>query len=90
MVWIDPQRHRRLGADRHSICGHSQQGVSPAIFTATFQHAHVLDLPSFLYVLAGGAATVDVLALEGPGEASFIQTVDIMGPARAAGLTIGK
>ncbi|EEB90520.1 hypothetical protein MPER_11260, partial [Moniliophthora perniciosa FA553] len=42
----------------------------------------------FLYVLAGGATAVNVLSLDAPGEAKPIQTLDIAGPAAAAGLTI--
>uniref|UniRef100_A0A0W0EZP3 3-carboxymuconate cyclase n=1 Tax=Moniliophthora roreri TaxID=221103 RepID=A0A0W0EZP3_MONRR len=42
----------------------------------------------FLYVLAGGATAVNVLSLDAPGQAKPIQTLDIAGPAAAAGLTI--
>ncbi|KIM84850.1 hypothetical protein PILCRDRAFT_371885 [Piloderma croceum F 1598] len=42
----------------------------------------------FLIVLAAGASTIDVLSLEAPGQAQNIQTLDIAGPAKSAGLII--
>ncbi|TFK40375.1 hypothetical protein BDQ12DRAFT_494990 [Crucibulum laeve] len=42
----------------------------------------------FLYVLAPGATSIDVLSLDGPGKARNIQKVDIAGPAKSVGLTI--
>lgn len=42
----------------------------------------------FMYVLAAGASKVDVLSLNTPGNAQNIQTLDIAGPAKSAGLTI--
>ncbi|KAF5343202.1 hypothetical protein D9756_003435 [Leucocoprinus leucothites] len=42
----------------------------------------------FLYVLAANATTIDVLSLDGPGQANNVQKLDISGPARAAGLQI--
>jgi len=38
--------------------------------------------------LAAGASTIDVLSLGAPGQAQNIQTLDIAGPAKSAGLTI--
>jgi len=42
----------------------------------------------FMYVLAANATQVKVLSLNAPGKAAALQTVDIAGPAKAAGLTI--
>jgi len=42
----------------------------------------------FMYVLAANATQVKVLSLNAPGQAAALQTVDIAGPAKAAGLTI--
>jgi len=42
----------------------------------------------FLYVMASNATSIDVLAVNAPGKAQSIQTVDIAGPAKAAGLKI--
>ncbi|KAJ8495345.1 hypothetical protein ONZ51_g1762 [Trametes cubensis] len=42
----------------------------------------------FLFVMAAGAASVDVLALDGPGKARKIDSMDIMGPARRANIPI--
>lgn len=42
----------------------------------------------FLYVLAPNATQIDVLSLDGAGQAKSIQTLDIAGPAKAAGLSI--
>ncbi|KAK7050981.1 hypothetical protein VNI00_005093 [Paramarasmius palmivorus] len=42
----------------------------------------------FLYVLAGNATAVEVLSLDGPGQAKRLQTLDIAGPAATAGLTV--
>jgi hypothetical protein len=42
----------------------------------------------FMYVLAANATQVKVLSLNAPGKATALQTVDIAGPAKAAGLTI--
>jgi hypothetical protein len=47
-------------------------------------------LLSFMYVLAANATQVKVLSLNAPGKATALQTVDIAGPAKAAGLTISK
>jgi hypothetical protein len=43
-----------------------------------------------MYVLAANATQVKVLSLNAPGKATALQTVDIAGPAKAAGLTISK
>ncbi|KIK63077.1 hypothetical protein GYMLUDRAFT_72314 [Collybiopsis luxurians FD-317 M1] len=43
----------------------------------------------FMYVLAANATAIDVLSLNAPGQAQNIQKVDIAGPAKAAGLTVG-
>jgi len=42
----------------------------------------------FMYVLSPGATKVDVLSLNAPGKAQNIQSLDIAGPAKSAGLTI--
>ncbi|KAJ7603745.1 hypothetical protein DFH06DRAFT_327297 [Mycena polygramma] len=42
----------------------------------------------FMYVLAANATQVKVLSLVAPGKAAALQTLDIAGPAKAAGLTI--
>ncbi|KAI8990691.1 hypothetical protein BD414DRAFT_514418 [Trametes punicea] len=42
----------------------------------------------FLYVLAPGTQTVEVLSLDGPGNAQHVQSLDLAGPAKAAGVTI--
>ncbi|KAJ6576439.1 hypothetical protein DFH09DRAFT_980517 [Mycena vulgaris] len=42
----------------------------------------------FMYVLASNATQVQVLSLNAPGKAAALQTLDIAGPAKAAGLTI--
>jgi len=41
-----------------------------------------------MYVLAANATQVKVLSLNAPGKATALQTVDIAGPAKAAGLTV--
>ncbi|KAF5391550.1 hypothetical protein D9757_002341 [Collybiopsis confluens] len=43
----------------------------------------------FMYVLSANATAIDVLSLNAPGKAQNIQRVDIAGPAKAAGLTVG-
>ncbi|KAF7336630.1 hypothetical protein MVEN_02097500 [Mycena venus] len=42
----------------------------------------------FMFVLAANATQVKVLSLNAPGKAAALQTVDIAGPAKAAGLTV--
>ncbi|PIL25341.1 hypothetical protein GSI_13230 [Ganoderma sinense ZZ0214-1] len=42
----------------------------------------------YLYVLGAGAGVVDVFSLEGPSKAKQIATVDVIGTARAAGLSL--
>ncbi|KAH9857311.1 hypothetical protein C2E23DRAFT_873962 [Lenzites betulinus] len=42
----------------------------------------------FMYVLAPGAQTVEVLSLDAPGDAKHIQTLQLAGPTKAAGVTI--
>ncbi|KAF7316830.1 hypothetical protein HMN09_00416200 [Mycena chlorophos] len=42
----------------------------------------------FMFVLAPNATEVKVLSLVAPGNAQALQTVDIAGPAKAAGLTV--
>ncbi|KAH9849207.1 hypothetical protein C2E23DRAFT_888396 [Lenzites betulinus] len=42
----------------------------------------------FMYVLAPGTQTVEVLALNGPGDAQHVQTLDLKSPTSAAGVTI--
>ncbi|KAJ7158737.1 hypothetical protein C8R46DRAFT_399097 [Mycena filopes] len=42
----------------------------------------------FMYVLAANATEVKVLSLNAPGKATALQTLDIAGPAKAAGLTV--
>jgi hypothetical protein len=39
-------------------------------------------------VLGANATQIDVLSLNAPGKATGIQTVDIAGPAKQAGLTV--
>ncbi|KAJ7364052.1 hypothetical protein DFH08DRAFT_910380 [Mycena albidolilacea] len=41
-----------------------------------------------MYVLAANATQVKVLSLNAPGKATALQTLDIAGPAKAAGLTV--
>jgi hypothetical protein len=41
-----------------------------------------------MYVLAANATQVKILSLNAPGKATALQTLDIAGPAKAAGLTI--
>jgi hypothetical protein len=42
----------------------------------------------FMFVLAANATQVKVLSLNAPGKATALQTLDIAGPAKAAGLTV--
>jgi hypothetical protein len=42
----------------------------------------------FMFIMASNATAVKVLALNAPGKATALQTVDIAGPAKAAGLTV--
>ncbi|OJT14477.1 hypothetical protein TRAPUB_8977 [Trametes pubescens] len=42
----------------------------------------------FMFVLAPGAQTVEVLSLDSPGNAQHVQTLDLAGPTKAAGVTI--
>ncbi|KAI0741357.1 hypothetical protein C8Q80DRAFT_1110448 [Daedaleopsis nitida] len=42
----------------------------------------------YLYVLGANATSVEVFSLDGPGKARKISSLDIQGPARAAGVTI--
>ncbi|KAI0778962.1 hypothetical protein BD413DRAFT_122784 [Trametes elegans] len=42
----------------------------------------------FMYVLAPGTQTVEVLSLDAPGNAKHIQTLNLSGPTKAAGVTI--
>ncbi|KAF5382218.1 hypothetical protein D9615_004362 [Tricholomella constricta] len=42
----------------------------------------------FMYVLSANATRIDVLSLNGPGQARNIQQLDIAGPARASGINI--
>jgi hypothetical protein len=42
----------------------------------------------FMFILAPNATQVQVLSLNAPGKATALQTVDIAGPAKAAGLTV--
>ncbi|KAJ7274381.1 hypothetical protein B0H12DRAFT_1007067 [Mycena haematopus] len=42
----------------------------------------------FMFILAPNATQVKVLSLNAPGKATALQTVDIAGPAKAAGLTV--
>ncbi|KAJ7707686.1 hypothetical protein B0H17DRAFT_1325460 [Mycena rosella] len=42
----------------------------------------------FMYVLAANASQVQILSLNAPGKAAALQTLDIAGPAKAAGLTV--
>jgi hypothetical protein len=41
-----------------------------------------------MYVLAAGTTSIDVLALNAPGQAKNIQNLDFSGPASAVGLII--
>ncbi|THV07434.1 hypothetical protein K435DRAFT_788808 [Dendrothele bispora CBS 962.96] len=43
----------------------------------------------FMYVLQPGNTAVSVLSLNAPGQAQNVQSLDIAGPAKAAGLTVG-
>ncbi|OSD04791.1 hypothetical protein PYCCODRAFT_1433130 [Trametes coccinea BRFM310] len=47
-----------------------------------------IDGKDFLFVMAAGATSVDVLALDGPGRARNIDSLDISGPARRANIPI--
>ncbi|EIN12964.1 hypothetical protein PUNSTDRAFT_131194 [Punctularia strigosozonata HHB-11173 SS5] len=42
----------------------------------------------FLYVLGANATQINVLSLDAPGQARGIQTLDIAGPSKNAGLTV--
>ncbi|KAJ7650248.1 hypothetical protein FB45DRAFT_13632 [Roridomyces roridus] len=42
----------------------------------------------FMFVLAANATQVKVLSLNAPGKATALQTLDISGPAKSAGLTV--
>ncbi|KAM5544294.1 hypothetical protein V8D89_001954 [Ganoderma adspersum] len=42
----------------------------------------------YLYVLGAGAGVVDTFSLDGPAKAKHIATVDVIGTARAAGLSL--
>lgn len=42
----------------------------------------------YLYVAMGSAAAIQVFSLDAPGQVSRVQTVDLTGPASAAGLTL--
>ncbi|EIN04866.1 hypothetical protein PUNSTDRAFT_138065 [Punctularia strigosozonata HHB-11173 SS5] len=44
----------------------------------------------FLYVLGANATQIDVLSLNAPGQAKGIQTLDIAGPSKKAGLTVNR
>ena len=44
----------------------------------------------YLYVLGAQATSVEILALEAPGQSKLIASVDVMGPARAAGVEISE
>ncbi|KAI0058207.1 hypothetical protein BV25DRAFT_1830389 [Artomyces pyxidatus] len=44
----------------------------------------------FLYILMPNVTSVQVMAVNGPGQAQNIQTVDISGPAAQVGLTVSK
>ena len=54
------------------------------------QHdSHVTD--RYLYVLAPNATAVEVFNLSGGvGKAKLVQTVDIAGPAKAAGVNVSE
>ena len=43
-----------------------------------------------MYVLAAGATSMNVLSLHAPGQAQDIQSLDVSGPALAAGLALSK
>ena len=43
---------------------------------------------SYLYVVGAGVGVVDAFSLDGPAKAKHIATVDVIGTARAAGLSI--
>jgi hypothetical protein len=45
---------------------------------------------SFLYVLGANATQVQVVSLEGPGQAKTVQTVPIASAAKKAGLKISS
>ncbi|KAI0369178.1 hypothetical protein BV20DRAFT_980322 [Pilatotrama ljubarskyi] len=42
----------------------------------------------FMYVLAPGAQTIEVLSLDAPGDAKHVQSLDLAGPTKAAGVII--
>ncbi|KAH9897739.1 hypothetical protein C8Q73DRAFT_641056 [Cubamyces lactineus] len=42
----------------------------------------------FMYVLAPGTQSVEVLSLDAPGKAQHVQSLQISGPAKASGVTI--
>lgn len=44
----------------------------------------------FMYVLSANATSIDVLSLDAPGKARNIQRLDIMGPAKAAGVKLDR
>jgi len=44
----------------------------------------------FIYVLAAGTTSVDVLQINGAGDFKSVQTLDIAGPAKKAKLTVNK
>ncbi|RPD64092.1 hypothetical protein L226DRAFT_552064 [Lentinus tigrinus ALCF2SS1-7] len=61
--------------------------------TSTVTEVHVddnLKASIFLYIMSANATSVDVLALPGAGKARKISTLDISGPARAAGVPIDR
>jgi hypothetical protein len=43
-----------------------------------------------MFVNAANATAIDVLSLNAPGQAQNVQKLDIAGPAKSAGLPIGK
>ena len=50
--------------------------------------ADVCPCTSFLYVLAPNATEIQVLSIQKAGEGKNIETLNMAGPTKAAGLTI--
>jgi len=45
---------------------------------------------SYLYTLAARQTEINVMKLDGPGQAQTVQKLDITGPASLAGVPIGR
>jgi len=81
---IPPRKRNFNDRQRHCQCWQQRVRLFPESFLSFCS-----DFPSFMYVLQPGNTAVSVLSLNAPGQAQNIQSLDIAGPAKAAGLTVG-